>query len=70
MRFCDISHTRFKGTYVYTVIQRAVLGDRDNDGLVVGGRVDRADAVGTSRDAVGHLSRQLPTYGGVVQTLV
>ena len=69
MRIWNVSQTYFEGTYVDTVIQRAVLSDRNNDRLVVGGRVDRANAVGTSGNAVGHLGRQLPTDGGVVQTL-
>lgn len=56
-------------TYVDAVIERTVLGDRCDDRLVVGGRVDCAGTVCTSREAVSHGSRQLAAHCTVVQTL-
>ena len=42
-------------TYVDGIIERPVLSDRDNDRLVVRGRVDGRQFVGTSRKAVRYL---------------
>ena len=55
-------------TYVYAVIERAVLSNGDENRLVVRTRVDAAHSVGTSRQASGHIGGQEATYGRCVES--
>ena len=47
-----LPHVQKKATYVNGIVERPVLGDGTNDGLMVSGRVDREDTVGASRETL------------------
>ena len=56
-------------TYVYAVIERAVLSNSDENRLVIRARVDAAHTVETSRQATRDLGGQDVIDGHVVETL-
>jgi hypothetical protein len=65
----DGTFENWKDTHVDAVIERTVLGDGDDHGLMVGRRVDRAETVSTSGETSRDGSGKNAVDTSVIDTL-